>query len=147
VVFACTSPGSPIIAVKTDGKGDVTDTHVVWEQRRNTPMTSSFLYVKPILYSASDSGTFAAHDAASGEILWQHRLEGRPDSSSIYADGKIYLTTHIGTTTVLKLNEDPKQPPEVISVNETGETVQATLAVAGKQIFLRTDKELWCIGK
>ena len=147
MVFMATSPSSPIIGVKTDGKGDVTETHVVWKQERNSPIVSSFLYVKPCLYSANDRGTFAAHDAQTGEILWEHRLEGRPDSSAIYADGKIYVTTHIGTTTVFKPNTDPKKPAEVVAVNETGKTVQATLAIAGKQFFLRTDKELWCIGK
>ena len=145
----CTSPGAPIFAVKMDGKGDVTNTHVVWQQNtRNTPMSSSFLYVKPCLYVGADSGTFAAFDAATGNTLWEHRLEGgRPDSAPIYADGKIYVTTHSGATTVFKLNADPKLPPEVIAVNEINETVQATLAVAGKQLFLRTEKEIWRIGK
>ena len=147
LIFMATSPGSPILGIKTDGKGDCTETHVVWEQRWNVPMTSSFLYVKPCLYAASDNGTFAALDAATGEPLWQRRLEGRPDSSPIYADGKIYVTTHIGKTTIFKLNADPKQAAEVIAENEIGEMVQSTFAVAGKQLFLRTDKELWCIGK
>ena len=147
LIYVSTRTTNPILAIKPDGKGDCTETHVVWMQRRNSPMTASFLYVKPCLYSAHESGTFAAHDAMTGEILWQHRLEGRPDSSSIYANGKIYVTTHIGTTTVFKLNDDPTKPAEVIAINETGETVQATLAVAGKQLFLRTDKELWGIGK
>jgi outer membrane protein assembly factor BamB len=147
LIFVSNRASNPILAIRPDGKGDCTDTHVVWTQRRNSSMTASYLYVKPCLYSAHDSGTFAAHDAKTGEILWQHRLEGRPDSSSIYADGKIYVTTHIGTTTVFKLNADPTKPADILAVNETGETVQATLAVAGKQLFLRTEKELWCIGK
>ena len=147
MVFASTV--GPTIGVKTDGKGDVTATHILWQQPRNSPLTCSFLYVKPCLYVASDSGTFAALDPANGNILWERRMGGgRPDSSPIYADGMIYYTTHLGTTTVLKLNADPKLPPEVVSVNEIGNTtVQATFAVAGKQLFLRTEKELWCIGK
>ena len=149
MVFMCSSPSSPIIGIKTNGKGDVTDTHVTWQQRRNTPMTSSFLFVKPNLYVAADNGTFTALDPATGEVLWDHRLQGgRPDSSPIYADGKIYITTHdVGTTTILRPNADPKVPAEIVAVNEIGAMVQATLAIAGKQIFIRTDKELWCIGK
>jgi outer membrane protein assembly factor BamB len=148
MVFMCPAPSSPIIGVKTDGKGDVTDTHVVWQQRRHTPMTSSLLYVKPILYVGSDSSTFAALDPASGNILWELRIRGgRPDSSPVYADGKIYITTHTGMTTVLKPNADPTIAAEVIAVNEIDEGVQATLAIAGQQIFLRSEKALWCIGK
>jgi len=146
MVFASTV--GPTIGIKTDGRGDVTDTHVVWQQRRNAPLTSSFLYVKPCLYVASDGGTFAALEPTTGEVLWERRVQGgRPDSSPIYADGKIYVTTHGGMTTILRPNIDPKTPPEVVAVNDIGDTIQATLAIAGKQIFLRTEKALWCIGK
>jgi len=138
---------TPILAIKPDGKGDCTDTHVVWTQDRNSPMTASLLYVEPCLYTATESGTFSAFEAATGKFLWQQRLEGRIDSSPIYADGKIYVTTHTGTTTVFKPNTDPAQPPEVIASNHLDATVQATIAIAGKQLFIRTDKELLCIGK
>ena len=146
MVFSSTI--GPILGIKPDGKGDVTDTHVVWQQGRNIPLVSSFLYVKPTLYAAADNGTFAAIDAATGEILWERRLSGgRPDSSPIYVDGKIYVTTHEGVTTVLRPNADPKVAAEIVAVNEISATVQATLAIAGNQFFLRTEKELWCIGQ
>jgi len=146
MIFASTV--SPIHGIKTDGKGDVTDTHVVWKQRRNSPLISSFLYTNSVLYSADNDSNFAAINPADGDILWVHRLKGgKPDSSAIFVDGKIYITTHEGVTTVLRPNTDPKVPAEVVAVNDIGEMVQATLAVAGKQFFLRTDKELWCIGK
>jgi outer membrane protein assembly factor BamB len=139
---------SPIQGIRTNGTGNVTDTHIVWRQGRHAPSVSSFLHVNSVLYSAADSGTFAAIDPANGEILWEHRLQGgRPDSSPIYADGKIYVTTHEGVTTVLRPNTDPKIAAEVVAVNDIGKTVQATLAIAGNQLFLRTDTELWCIGK
>ena len=152
MIFASTV--GPILGIKTDGKGDVTDTHVVWQQRRNTPLVSSFLYVNSCLYAAADNGTFAAIDPANGDILWERRLEGgRPDSSPVYADGNIYVTTHGGITTVLRPNANPKVAAEVIAVNDStgddtfeGSFVQATFAIAGNQIFLRTYKELWCIG-
>jgi len=148
MIFASTlPPGGPILGIRTGGRGDVTETHVVWKQGRASPMTSSYLYVKPILYSTHENGTFSAHDEMTGEILWQHRLAGgRPDASPIYANGKVYLTTHEGVTTVLRLNENPRQPPEVVAINDIGAMVQATLAVAGNQFFLRTENELWCIG-
>ena len=144
MVFATTI--GPIHGIKMDGKGDVTDTHVVWQQRRHVPITASLLYVKPCLYAAPENGTFVALDAATGNILWQDRIEGRLDSSPIYADGKIYVTSHEGITKVFKPNADSAKP-DVVAVNDIGETVQATLAVAGKQLFIRTDTALWCIGK
>jgi outer membrane protein assembly factor BamB len=147
LIYASTRFENPILAIKPDGKGDCTDTHVVWKQNRNSPMSASFLYVEPCLYSSTDNGTFSAIEAATGKFLWQQRLEGRIDSSPIFADGKIYVTSHVGITKVFKPNADPTQPPEVIATNEVEATVQATIAVAGKQLFIRTDKELLCIGQ
>jgi len=146
MVFMAATGGSPILGIKTDGKGDCTATHIVWQQSRYAPLISSFLYVKPCLFSAT-GGSLVALDAATGVPLWQERLEGDIDSSPIYADGKIYVTSSIGITKVLKPNADPTKSAEVIAVNEIDAQVQATLAVAGKQIFIRTDKELLCIGK
>ena len=147
IIFAATRCTSPILGINPDGKGDCTNTHVVWQQSKNSPMTASFLYVKPCLYAGTEEGTFSAFDEATGDILWQQRFEGRIDSSPIYADGKIYVTSHIGLTKVIKPNVDPKKSPEIIAENEIDAIVQASLAVAGKQLFIRTDKELLCIGK
>jgi len=139
---------SPILGIRTNGRGNVTDTHIAWRQGRNSPSIASFLYVNSVLYTAGGNGTFAAIDPANGNILWEHRLQGgSPDSSPIYADGKIYVTTSEGITTVLRPNAVPGTPAEVVAVNDIGARVQATRAGAGKQSFLRTETELWCIGK
>ena len=148
MVFASFTGGQPIHGIKTNGKGDVTDTHVVWRQQEGSPLISSFLYANSVLYSADNRSNFTAFKAETGEVLWQHRLDGgRPDSSPIYADGKIYVTTHEGITTVFRPNANPAVAAEVIAVNDIGAMVQATLAIAGNQIFLRTNTELWCIGR
>jgi outer membrane protein assembly factor BamB len=134
-------------AIRTNGTGDVTNTHTAWQQGRHGPSVSSFLHVAPVLYTAAGDGSFAALNATTGEVHWSVRLGGgRPDSSPIYADGKIYVTTHEGITTVFRLNADPRQPAEVVAANDIGVTVQASVAVAGNQLFLRTDTELWAIG-
>jgi len=143
-----TSTIGPIIGIRTNGTGDVTDTHVVWLQGQHRPLVASFLYVNSVLYSADNNGTFAAINPETGDILWTRRLDGgRPDSSPIYADGKIYVTTHEGITTVLRPNADRTVAAEVVAVNDVGAMVQATLAIAGNQIFLRTSNELWGIGE
>jgi outer membrane protein assembly factor BamB len=148
MIFTSTRLSEPILGIRTDGRGDVTDTHVVWRQPRNSPMISSFLYVNSVLYSAHENGTFAAFDPATGEVLWEYRLQGgSPDSSPIYVDGNIYVTTFEGITTVLRPNTNPRIAAEVVSVNDIGATVQATVGVAGKQLFLRTENELWAIGE
>ena len=151
LVYASTASTNPIRAVRPDGQGDCTATHIVWEQKRNTPMISSYLYVKPCLYTASENGAFTCLDAATGEVLWDTRLRiGALNPSPVYADGKIYILSERGTTIVMKPSNDPKEPAEIIATNELGsgdETCRASMAVTGKQLIIRTANRLWCIGK
>ena len=148
LVYASSTNSSPIRAVRPDGQGECTATHTVWEQRRNTPMMSSFLYVKPCLYTASDNGAFTCLDAATGEFLWDIRLRhGALNPSPVFADGKIYVLSERGTTVVMKPSADPKEPAEIIATNELGELCRASIAVAGKQLIIRSGNRLWCIGK
>ena len=147
LVYSSPSNSDPIRAVRPDGKGNCTATHIVWEKKRNTPMMSSFLYVKPCLYTCSDNGVFTCLDANTGEFFWELRLKsGALNPSPIYADGKIYVLSEQGTTTVLKLNDNPKKPAEIIATNKLDELSRASIAVAGKQLILRTANRLWCIG-
>jgi len=148
LVYTTQSNSTPIIAVRPDGQGDCTATHIVWEQKRNTPMISTFLYVKPCLYTASDNGAFTCLHASTGEVLWETRLRtGALNPSPIYANGTIYVLSEQGTTTVMKLSGDPKKMAEIVATNELNEPCKATMAVAGKQLIIRTANHLWCIGK
>ena len=147
LVYSSPTNTAPIIAVRPDGQGDCTETHIVWQQKRNTPMMSSFLYVKPNLYTCSENGYFTCLDASTGEFLWQHQLRsGQLNPSPIYADGKIYVLSEQGTTTVLKPANDPKKQAEIIATNKLDEHCRASIAVAGKQLIIRSDNKLWCIG-
>ena len=147
LIYSAPTGGDPIRAVRLGGQGDCTETHIAWEQRRNAPMIASFLYVKPCLYSATDNGTFSCLDAVTGDFLWQMRMGGPLSASPLYADGKIYVLSEPGETTVLKPSDDPAQPPEVLAKNNLGEDALASIAVAGNRLLIRTDKHLWCIGK
>ena len=148
LVYSTPSRTDAILAVRPDGKGDCTATHIVWEQRRDVPMMASFLYVKPCLYTCSDGGSLSCLDASTGDILWQLRLRiGALNPSPLYADGKIYILSEQGTTIVLKPSDDPKTTAEIISKNELNDHCRASIAIAGKQLIIRTDNQLWCIGK
>ncbi len=147
LVYSAPAGSEAIRAVRPDGQGDCTETHIAWMQKRNAPMISSFLYVKPCLYTATEGGSFSAFDAATGEFLWQKRLGGALNPSPLYADGKFYVLSEQGRTTVLKPSDDPKTPPETIAENELDEHALASIAVAGRQLLIRTDRHLWCIGK
>ncbi len=147
LVYSAPVAGDAIRAVRPDGQGECTETHLAWTQKRNVPLMASLLYVKPCLYSSTESGSFSAYDATTGEFLWQKRLGGALNPSPLFADGKIYVLSEQGKTTVLKPSEDPKVPAETIGENELDEFALASIAVAGRQLLIRTERHLWCVGK
>jgi outer membrane protein assembly factor BamB len=147
LVYSSPTNNAPIRAVRPDGQGDCTATHIAWEQKGYTPMMSSFLYVKPYLYTCPDNRSLTCLDASTGAFLWQLPLRsGALNPSPIYADGKIYVLSEQGTTTVLKPSGDPQKPAEIIATNELKEHCRGSIAIAGKQLIIRTDNRLWCIG-
>jgi outer membrane protein assembly factor BamB len=148
LVYANTANSTPIRAVRPDRQGDCTATHIVWEVKGYSPMMASYLYVKPCLYTCTDNRNFNCLDANTGELLWRLPLRGGElNPAPVYADGKIYVLSEQGTTFVLKPSDDPKKPAEIIATNELKDHCRASMAIAGKQIVIRSDNSLWCIGK
>ena len=149
LIYSTTATSAPTLAVRPDGQGDCTATHIAWKQEGYSPMMASFLYVKPCLYTCTDDRNFNCLDATTGEFLWKIPIRnGVLSPSPLYADEKIYVLNDQGITTVLKPSKDPKQPAEVIATNELPkENCRASIAVAGKQLIIRTKTHLWCIGK
>lgn len=134
---------SAIRVVRADGKGNVTKTHIAWESPDDVPKIPSMLYVKPYLYLVTEAGVAKCLKAATGEVIWRERLGGRFSASPVWADSKIYFLSEKGTTTVIQEGPEFK----VISKNELNETCKASPAVSQGNIFIRSEKNLYCIGK
>ena len=118
-----------ILAVRPTGSGDVTPTHVAYRIDE--------------LYMVSDIGIATCLDAATGKILWQHRLGGNFSASPVFADGRIYFQSEEGVGTVLKAGKTF----ELLAKNDLGERALASPAVTDNTIFLRSKSHLWRIGK
>jgi outer membrane protein assembly factor BamB len=95
---------------------------------------------------AADTGVARCLDAKTGETLWQHRLEGKYTASPVYAEGLIYFFSEQGLTTVIRADRAAKEP-QVVAENELDGRFMASPAVAGKSMFLRTDKHLYRIDR
>jgi outer membrane protein assembly factor BamB len=135
-----------VFAVRPGGRGDVTNTHIVWKQTRNVPNCPSPILHDGVLYLAKDGGIFTSLDAKTGEILKQGRLEnaiGTYYSSPVLADGKIYIASEPGKLTVLKAAAQW----EVLATNDLGEECYATPAIAEGRIYVRTKATLFCFAK
>ncbi len=142
LVFVCTAyGGTRMLAVRPDGRGDVTATHVAWELQRSTPKRSSPLLVGQELYLVSDNGIASCVQASSGEVHWTERLSGPHSASPVLANGRIYFFAENGTTTVV----DPGTQFRPIAENEVSGSVMATPAFVDRAILLRTDTHLYRI--
>jgi outer membrane protein assembly factor BamB len=142
LVFLASGYDTPwLYAVRPDGRGDVTDSHVAWKLQKGAPLNPSPLLVGDDLYLVSDQGITSCLDAKTGEKHWQKRLPGNYSASPLLADGKIFITNEHGLTTVL---EPGKEYRELAANSIDGDTL-ASLAVSGKAIFLRSGTHLYRI--
>jgi outer membrane protein assembly factor BamB len=131
-----------LLAVRPDGRGDVTNTHIVWTSRRAAPYTPSPLLVAAELYVVNDGGIASCLDATTGAMRWQQRLSGTYSASPIYADGRVYFLNEDGVATVIAAATTFRQ----LAVNELDGATLASMAVAGQSILIRTVSHLYRIG-
>ncbi len=141
-VYLCTGDGGlGLLAVRPDGKGDVTDTHVDWKTRRGVPSRSSPLLVGDRLYMVSNDGIASCLSAKTGEEVWQKRLGGKFWASPLYAAGRIYFFSEDGATHVADVSDGWK----LLATNHLDDGFMASPAVAGNSLILRTRSHLYCI--
>lgn len=138
--------GGSAIAVKPGGSGDVTEGRRAWRLERVKSCIGSGAIDAGHLYTISQDGFAACLDLGTGKTVWEQRLSspsGRNASwsSLLIAGGKIYAPNQAGDVTVL--GAGPKF--EVLAVNSLGESTNASLAASRGELFLRTNKSLWCI--
>src|SRR5207249_2906021 len=129
-----------LLAVRPDGEGDVTATHIVWTAKKTIGSKPSQVLVGDLIFNVHDDGVASCLDAKTGEELWTKRLNGKFSASPLYADGKIYYCGQDGNTTVVKAGRDYVE----LAKNQLDDGVpeppifMATPAVTGKSLILRT---------
>jgi outer membrane protein assembly factor BamB len=140
LIFMSTSYDSPsVLAIRPDGKGDVTDTHVAWTMKKGAPHTPSLLLVGEELYMVSDGGIASCVEAKTGNLHWQQRLGGNFSASPVHAKGKIYFQSEQGVGTVVQAGKEFKQ----LARNDLGERTLASYAASGGALYLRTERSLY----
>ena len=135
----------PMLALKPGGSGDVTSTHKAWSFDLGPDVPSPVSDGK-LVYVVRDNGVVHALDVKTGAVVWgPERLKtGAYSSSPVLVDGRIYITSeNEGTTTVFAAG--PKF--EILAENPLDDYCLASPAISDGQIFIRTDKFLWAIGK
>jgi outer membrane protein assembly factor BamB len=144
LVFVCGGYFSPVLhAIRPDGRGDITKTHVVWSTHKAVPQNPSPLLVGDELYLVTDKGIASCLDARTGKLHWQERLGGGFYASPTYADGRIYFLAQEGVMTVVAAGTTYRR----LAVNRLEGRTLASPAMVGRAIYLRTDKHLYCLEK
>ena len=144
LVFIATGFQEPaLIAVRADGRGDVTRTHVAWTLTRGAPYTPSPILVGDELYYVSDTGVLSCVDAKTGQMIWQQRIVGNYSASPVFADGRIYVLSEEGMTTVFA----PGKTFQRLGVNHLDGSSLASIAISDRSFFIRTDTHLYRIAE
>jgi outer membrane protein assembly factor BamB len=142
LVFICTGYNVPsLLAIRPNGQGDVTDTHVAWQVRKSVPHAPSPVLVGDELYLVSDSGVASCLEARTGRVHWQERIGGAYSASPLAADGKVYFQSEQGTGVVVQAAKQFK----LLAKNALSERSLASPAAADGALYIRTERHLFCI--
>ncbi len=140
MVFSLSGRNGPIMALRPGGSGDVSETHLVWRLSRGGPYIPSGLVYRNRLYVIDDAGRLTCYNAGNGELVWSQRLRGPYTASLVAAAGRIYALSEHGTVDVVAAGDRF----ELIAQNELDARCLATPAIAGEELFMRTEDTLYC---
>jgi len=135
--------GDAVRAFRLGGTGDVTKSHFVWSHHEDMSKIPSMIFANHLLFEINESGVLTCMKGENGEVLWRERLRGPFSASPVAADGKVYLLSERGRTTVVE--QGPRF--KIVAENELGEKCCASPAISQGNLFIRTDQALYCIGR
>jgi outer membrane protein assembly factor BamB len=130
-----------LMAIRPDGKGDVTSTHVVWRHKKGVPAITSPVVVGGLLFMISDKGVLTCLDAKTGRPNWTERLQGEFTASPLVHGNTVYVFADDGSTVLFNAADSFEQ----IRRNELKGRIQATPAAGGGGLLIRTDTTLYLL--
>jgi outer membrane protein assembly factor BamB len=136
------SPSEKLLAIRADGTGDVTKTHVAWSNEENVPDVTSPVSNGEFVFTLTSSGTLTCLAAKDGRKCWQHEFELEFHSSPIIAGDQLYLFSLKGDAIVVQVGQDFK---ELFRTSMT-DAFHATPAVALNRVVIRGETNVWCLG-
>ena len=128
-----------LLAIRPDGaKGDATGSAIVWQIKKNAPLTPSPLVVGDEVYTVSDNGFATCADVRTGKVHWTQRLGGNFSASPVSAEGRVYFLSESGVCTILRAAKTFEQ----LAQNDLTARTLASPAVTDGAFYLRTESEL-----
>jgi outer membrane protein assembly factor BamB len=130
-----------VTAVRPDGSGDVSESHIAWRSPRGAPQKPSLLLLGDLLFMVNDGGIVTCLDAKTGAEVWKARVPDSYSASPIAAEGRIYFFSEDGRATVIEAGREYK----VLAENVLDDGFMASAAVDGRALYLRTKSALYRI--
>ena len=149
VIYAIGCHPNRAVAIRGGGRGDVTATHKIWDIKHGSEVCTPVFHGGHLYWTNEESGLAYCVDAKLGELVYKERLEPRPGriyASGIVADGKLYYVSRESGTFVLAAEPRYKLLAHNTIANDTS-VFNATPAVSRKQLLLRSDRFLYCVGE
>jgi len=133
-----------VMAIRLGGRGDVTKTHIVWQESKGVPEVPTPLYLEGRIYTVKNGGIMFCRNAATGKEIYRARLgtTGGYFASPVAGDGKIYAASDRGVVVVVESGDRFR----VLSRNNLGEPIFATPAIGGGTLYVRTSRHLYAFG-
>jgi len=142
LVFVSSSwPKQILLAIRPDGRGNVTETHVVWSDSKGAPYVPSPIVAGDFLLTINNGGVAYCYEAATGNVFWREKL-GRHHASPVLLEGLVFFINDDGQVNVIR----PGKRLERVAQYELGEPCYASPAISAGQVFLRGFTHLFCLG-
>lgn len=142
LVFISSSwPKQVLLAIRPDGQGNVTQTHVAWRDTKGAPYVPSMIVAGDYLLTVNNGGVAFCYEAATGKVFWQEKL-GRHHASPVLVNGLVFFINDDGEINVIR----PGEAFERVAKYNLGESCYASPAISQGQVFLRGFNHLFCFG-
>jgi outer membrane protein assembly factor BamB len=145
VLYALGGRSSKAIAVRSGGRGDVTDTHKLWQADVGANVCSPAVHNGHVYCISDRNRTAYCLSLTDGSVKYSERIGPQPYASALLADGRLYIVIRNGGTLVLAVKPQFEQP--ALNVLEDQSTFNASAIVCDGTLILRSDENLYCIKK
>jgi outer membrane protein assembly factor BamB len=142
VYISSSWPKQVLLSIRPDGSGNVTATHIAWQDTKGAPYVPSPIVAGDYLLTVNNGGTAFCYEAATGKVLWQQKL-GRHHASPVLLDGLVFFVNDDGQVNIVK----PGPSFERVAQYELSEPCYASPAISDGQVFLRTFHHLLCLAR
>lgn len=136
------SPSDKLVAIRPDGSGEISKTHVAWTNEDNVPDVTSPVSTGELVFALTTAGMLTCYDGKDGKKLWEHDFEFECHASPVIAANKVYLIGQKGVAVVVEVARQFKE----LFRTEMGDTFSATPAFAQDRIVMRGETNIWCLG-